>query len=169
MMRTAWILAMLVAVPGLTFAQQAPPKGCIGPEHRHFDYWAGDWNVFNLQGAQVGTSRITSIAGGCGLLEEWQPANNPGGRSLNFYDSADRQWHQVWIGADGNALRIAGGLQNGAMTLTGADRKTPQGTVRDRITWTPQPDGAVEQRWDLSSDGGNTWQTSFVGIYRRKQ
>ncbi|HSR42289.1 MAG TPA: hypothetical protein VLL48_08960 [Longimicrobiales bacterium] len=35
----------------------------------------------------------------------------------------------------------------------------------DRITWTPLSGGRVEQRWDLSSDGGESWETVFRGIY----
>ena len=168
MMRTSLLVPMLLALNSLASAQQTAPKpACTSAENKQFDYWAGEWNVFNLEGAQIGSSRVTSIAGGCGLLEEWQPGNQAGGKSLNFFDASDGRWHQVWVGA-GGIVRIAGGLQNGVMTLVGVDRKTPQGTVRDRITWAPQTDGAVEQRWDLSSDGGATWKTGFVGIYRRK-
>jgi hypothetical protein len=28
-------------------------------------------------------------------------------------------------------------------------------------------DGRVEQRWDQSSDGGETWATGFRGFYER--
>ncbi len=53
------------------------------------------------------------------------------------------------------------------MILSGAPRTTPQGTLRDRITWTLQDDGSVEQRWETSGDDGGSWQTGFRGIYRR--
>lgn len=160
-------IILLAATPG-SAQQTSPPPACTGAEHKQFDFWVGDWNVFNSQGQQIGTNRISRISGGCALLEEWQAGNGPGGRSINFYDAADGQWHQVWVGGDGTVLRIAGALQDGAMRLAGTDRKTPRGTVRDRITWTPQSDGAVEQRWDISTDGGHTWQPGFVGTYRRK-
>lgn len=159
----------LLLTPGIGWAQQSLPQpACTNAEHRQFDFWIGDWNVFNAQGQQIGSNRISRIAGGCGLLEEWQAGNGGSGKSLNFYDAADQQWHQVWVGGDGTVLRIAGAWQNGAMQLSGGDRNTPRGTVRDRITWTPQADGAVEQRWELSTDGGATWIAAFVGTYRRK-
>ena len=160
--------SLILAAQSAPAQQSPPPPACTAPVHKQFDFWAGDWNVFNVQGKQIGSNRISPVSGGCALLEEWQAANGPGGKSINFYDAADGQWHQVWVGGDGTVLRIAGSLKDGAMQLTGADRKTPKGTVRDRITWTPQPDGAVEQRWDLSTDGGATWTTGFVGYYRRK-
>jgi hypothetical protein len=159
---------LLFAATSAPAQQSPPPPACTAPEHKQFDFWAGDWNVFNVQGKQIGSNRISPVSGGCALLEEWQAANGPGGKSINFYDAADGQWHQIWVGGDGTVLRIAGSLKEGAMQLMGKDRKTAKGTVRDRITWTPQPDGAVEQRWDLSTDGGATWTTGFVGYYRRK-
>jgi hypothetical protein len=148
--------------------QSPPPPACTAAAHKQFDFWVGDWNVFNAQGQQVGTNRISRASAGCALLEEWQPGNGPGGKSINFFDPADGLWHQVWVGGDGTVLRIAGSLKGSAMELVGGDRQTPRGTVRDRIVWTPQADGAVEQRWDISTDGGASWQTGFTGVYRRK-
>jgi hypothetical protein len=37
----------------------------------------------------------------------------------------------------------------------------------NRITWTPSPEGSVQQLWETSSDGGKTWQVTFDGRYRR--
>lgn len=162
-------LLSVFAVSHAGHAQQSrQPTPCTAMEHRQFDFWIGEWNVFNQQGQQVGTNRISRISNGCALLEEWQAAGGSGGKSINFFDAADQQWHQLWVGGDGTVLRIAGTLKDRAMQLVGGQRKTPRGTVRDRITWTPQKDGAVEQRWDISTDGGATWTTGFVGMYRRK-
>ena len=168
MTRSALLLAALLAAPTRAHAQQpAQPPACTRAEHRLFDFWLGEWNVFNRQGQQVGTSRITSVSNGCALLEEWQAVRGANGRSINFFDAADNQWHQVWVGGDGTVLRIAGTFSDAAMRLAGEIR-APQGSAHNRITWTPQSDGAVEQRWDISTDGGATWQPSFVGMYRRK-
>lgn len=150
-------------------AQQTQrPPACTGAEHKHFDFWVGEWRVFNPQGREIGSSRVSRISGGCALLEEWETPNNPGGKSINFFDPADRKWHQVWVGGDGTVLRIAGGLEAGAMRLVTDNGAAPQGTAQSRITWTPSADGTVEQRWENSSDGGATWKVSFIGNYRRK-
>jgi hypothetical protein len=53
------------------------------------------------------------------------------------------------------------------MEMTG-ERDTPQGRVADRITWTPLPDGRVRQEWNISRDGGKTWQQVFLGFYARR-
>jgi hypothetical protein len=40
---------------------------------------------------------------------------------------------------------------------------------RERITWTPQPDGGVHQWWQRSDDEGRTWSTVFDGRYVRSR
>ncbi len=87
--------------------------------------------------------------------------------SINYFDAADGQWHQNWVGGDGTILHLHGGWKEGAMILTGKS-KDGQGPTVNRITWTPLPEGKVKQEWTVSSDKGKTWQVSFVGIYEKK-
>lgn len=84
--------------------------------------------------------------------------------SINYYDADERQWHQDWMGGDGTILHLRGGMQGGAMVLSGETRSA-QATVTTRITWTPSPDGKVKQEWTTSRDAGKAWQIAFVGIY----
>ena len=87
--------------------------------------------------------------------------------SINYFDPADHEWHQDWIGGDGTILHLHGGLVSGAMVLDG-NSISAKGTVMNRIAWTPLPEGKVKQEWSTSSDNGGTWQTSFVGIYEKQ-
>lgn len=143
-----------------------PPSRCEGPEHRQFDFWLGSWQVLNPKGEPSGFSEISKAAGGCVILERW--LGGDGGVSLNYYSRIDSVWHQVWVGRDGGALYLKGGLQNGAMVMTGEDRQTPRGITRDRIRWTPLPEGDVLQEWEVSSNGGKTWEKAFSGRYRKR-
>ena len=34
------------------------PSACAAPAHRQFDFWLGQWNVFDPSGAQVGTNIV---------------------------------------------------------------------------------------------------------------
>ena len=43
-----------------------------------------------------------------------------------------------------------------------------KGTIINRITWTPLPEGKVKQEWASSTNTGATWQISFVGIYEKQ-
>lgn len=161
---TALLLGLAVTVvPGVA---QQPGATCEGERHAEFDFWVGDWAVTNPAGDTVGHDRIERVSRGCALLENWSSANGWDGKSLNFLDPATGTWHQVWVGADGAVLRLAGGLERpGRMILTGEPRPSRGATVLDRITWTLQEDGTVEQVWDISTDAGVTWQTTFRGVH----
>jgi hypothetical protein len=156
--------AFVVAAPTPTPAP-APPA-CVAPEFRQFDFWIGHWKVSNPQGVQVGTSEITRVSEGCAVREQWQSARGQGGTSINYYDAADKQWHQDWVGGDGTILHIHGGLKDGMMVLSG-EAASPKGPYLNRITYTPLPEGKVKQEWSISTDGGKTWQISFLGTYEK--
>jgi len=143
----------------LASAIAQPPPACTATEFQQFDFWLGKWTVRKPDGGIAGTSEITRASEGCAVREEWTSARGMHGTSLNFYDSKAKQWQQHWVGGDGQILDLRGGLAEGVMLLANGD---------NRITWTPLPAGTVKQEWSVSSDGGKTWTTSFVGIYERR-
>ncbi|HUP01541.1 MAG TPA: hypothetical protein VM737_08490 [Gemmatimonadota bacterium] len=156
-----FIFAAFIAAPAR--AQEATaPAPCTSPEHRGFDFWLGEWEVYRPDGEQAGTNRLTSIYGACAIREEWQGAGTHAGTSLNFYDAATGRWHQTWVDNGGQPLRLTGGLdEGGAMVLSSPAGESPL----HRITWTPQEDGSVRQFWEVSKDGGGTWSVAFDGRY----
>jgi hypothetical protein len=52
---------------------------------RQFDFWIGDWSVFNPQGQKAGTSMIQQIADGCGILENWSGSLGGSGRKRPLF------------------------------------------------------------------------------------
>ncbi len=90
------------------------------------------------------------------------------GRSLNAYDASNGRWHQTWVDSTGGLLLLDGGLVDGSMVLEGtAPGEAGATPERQRITWSPEPDG-VRQHWESSPDDGVTWTTAFDGRYRRR-
>ena len=155
-------LSLLAARGAL--AQQAPAASCDGPEHRQFDFWIGEWEVRNPAGQVAGTNSISAAYDGCLLVERWEGAGGGGGTSQNFYHQGDGRWHQNWIDSQARGpLWLVGGLdERGAMVMTDSD---PGASPRNRITWTPNPDGTVRQHWEQSTDAGGSWATVFDGLY----
>jgi hypothetical protein len=139
-------------------------KACMENEFRQFDFWLGQWAVHDTIGSQIGSSRISRVADGCGIREEWTGANGNTGTSLNYYDKMDKKWHQDWVGGGGLILHLNGNKDNKTMILSGK-RIGRQGPVVDRISWTELQDGKVRQQWDVSTDDGKTWKKVFVGLY----
>jgi hypothetical protein len=142
-------------------------SGCFSSDFRQFDFWIGEWDVVTASGEVAGRNTIARDLDGCVLREHWHGASGVTGTSLNVYTPATARWHQTWIDSTGTFLQLQGGLVNGAMRLEG-EGLSPAGRSRDRITWTPQPDDTVRQRWESSTDDGRTWPVVFDGIHRRR-
>lgn len=170
--RTLPALAACVMAASAT-AQTAPappPTPCTTAEHRQFDFWLGDWVVHGGPDgtALQGTNRIERSGNGCWLVEHWRSAKGNDGTSLNAWDAQHRAWRQFWVGADGVVVRLQGGLRgDGAMEMSGELPKADGGVQLQEMSWTPAADGSVLQQWDTSDDDGKSWQTSFLGTYRR--
>lgn len=145
-------------------AKKEPP--CSAPENRQFDFWIGEWTV-TAGGKEVGANRITSILGGCTLLEEYTAGSGYEGKSINYYDAQSHVWRQVWVDNTGLQLSLSGRFEDGKMVLSGASRRGGKMLI-DRITWTPNEDETVRQVWEVSEDTGATWKTVFDGLYTPK-
>ena len=98
-------LVLLFMVSTLT--AQEPP---VAPaESRQFDFWLGEWAVFNPVGTKAGSSRVERMADGWGLLENWTSTGGASGKSLNAWIPRLKQWRQFWVG-QGGVLELNGGL-----------------------------------------------------------
>lgn len=163
------LLAAVALLAAATPCVAQTPPACAAPRHREFDFWVGTWDVTDPAGKAVGRNRITSVHGGCALLEQWEGRSGFSGTSVNAWDDSAGRWHQTWVDSAGTVLKLDGGLVAGSMRLEGdaPDRERPGRTARQRIEWTPQADGRVRQHWQASRDGGATWTTLFDGWYRK--
>ncbi len=159
---------VLAILPAGGHAQPAKPKPCSSQHYRQFDFWLGQWQVFDPKGKLVGHSHIQSIVNGCGISEAWTGAKGYQGVSYNFYDNKRQLWHQTWIGGGGGALYLDGGLEDKRMVLQGKDSDKDGKPLLQKISWTPLEDGRVKQHWQTSKDEGKTWSDAFVGYYQKK-
>jgi len=150
----------------------APAAPCTQAEAHQFDFWIGEWDVAKPDGTPAGNSRIEAILGGCVIQENWTSAAPPyAGKSFNLFNQGSGLWEQFWVDNGGARLHLVGGMVADSMMMSGVqDAPNPKTHLiqRERITWTPQPDGSVRQWWETSNDDGKTWSTSFDGRYRRR-
>lgn len=149
---------------------QGPAPCASDPDRRRFDFWAGDWDVVNKDGALVGRSNVHVVSGGCGLLENWTSLRGPTGKSLNAYNPQTHQWQQYWVGQGGLVTEYRESTWDGK-SLSFISRP-PASTERApmlRLTFTPLDDGSVRQHGEQSTDGGTTWTTTYDFFYRRKR
>lgn len=141
---------------------------CDTPAHRAFDFWLGDWQVHTPAGKLAGHNRVESRYGGCVVHEQYTSASsNYRGESLNIYDAARQVWHQTWVDSSGLLLVLEGGIRDGRMIMAGTLTGSDGVITKQRITWTPNPDGSVRQLWQTQKPGG-PWTTAFDGRYTHK-
>ena len=150
-------------------AESTPPPtpGCSSEVHRQFDFWIGEWEVFNPEGKKVGENTITKVLDGCALHENWKSESPFRGNSYNIYDASRGVWHQSWVDNTGTLLQLEGGIKGGAMELMGVTL-SDKGRLLNRIRWT-QEEEHVRQVWQVSQDDGENWNTIFDGLYKLKQ
>ncbi len=89
----------------------------------------------------------------------------PPGQALTMSSPA---WKQVWVTDAGYAKEkelVSAALPDGAVRFQGEVATRSGGTVLDRTTLTPLPDGRVRQVIEISRDHGATWQPNFDAYY----
>lgn len=155
-----------MAASGVSPAESAIAASCL--PYRDFDFWVGDWDVFEVGGPSVARSikvaraRVDLILDGCVLHEDYQGADGHKGQSFTIYDGTRKVWHQSWVTNRGELLLIEGRIEQGAMVLSGEDR-AKSSLVRG--AWRPEH-GDVRETAVISSDGGKTWKPWFDLVFR---
>jgi hypothetical protein len=160
-------LALAGAAPAAAQSPATAPP-CADTESHQFDFWIGDWDVFNPKGVLVGTNRIAPLYGGCVLHESWKATRVVEGQSFNRYDTDRGVWHQTWVDNTGSLLLLEGGLKDGDMVMSdaGVPGRKAEAAVNE-VRWSRNADASVRQHWRTSKDGGKTWETAFDGKYVR--
>ncbi|MBW3670206.1 MAG: hypothetical protein KY432_00890 [Acidobacteria bacterium] len=133
---------------------------CSSSQHRQFDFWVGDWDVYTPAGRKAGENRITSALGGCVVLEQWQGTTGGAGMSFNRYDPETATWNQHWVFNNGSEMILTGTFEQGRMVLETPERVEP----RQRWTWYEIEPGKVRQMAEQTIDG-KTWTTTWDSVY----
>jgi len=147
-------------------APPAPPS-CDGAPYTDFDFWIGEWDVYDETGATLqGHNSIISAEDGCLIIERWTGAGGSTGQSYNFYDPTTEEWRQLWV-ARGAVIDYTGGLNEaGQMVLEGTIAYRSNGRIADfRGTWTERADGAVIQFFEEKNGETGEWAEWFTGLY----
>jgi hypothetical protein len=148
-----------------------PSAGCTSEDHRAFDFWIGEWDVFTPAGEQAGSNTIELVMGGCVLHEHYTTPRGYEGESLNTWDASRGVWHQTWVDNGGVLLVLEGTFHpDRGMVLEGVTVGPDGAETLNRISWTVEDESGdrVRQRWSVSTDGGESWTVGFDGEYRRR-
>lgn len=146
-------------------AQDASP--CSKAEHRHLDFWLGEWDVMDKEN-RIATSRIERAAEGCFILENYSQLDGYHGASMTFYDAVLGRWRQTWVDSRGNVGEFVGAFQDRTLRLEGETHRRDGTTVLRRMTLDRLGPDQVRQFSQRSLDGGKNWGIAYDFIYRRR-
>ncbi|GFD76608.1 hypothetical protein KUL113_60280 [Tenacibaculum sp. KUL113] len=52
-------------------AQNAPTRPCNEIGYTQFDFWVGNWNVYNTEGKLIGHNNVIKTPNACAIQENW--------------------------------------------------------------------------------------------------
>jgi hypothetical protein len=151
--------AALVPLDHFGIGQGGNGNACRAAEYRQFDFWVGNWDIQNLNGTSNGSSVVSSVLGGCAVLENYF---GDAGRSISAYDNATGTWNQFYVASGGGILLLRGGFQSDSMILS--EQRGP--VINDIWTWTTIDANTVKQHQRVFFNGVPSG--GFVGIYVRR-
>jgi hypothetical protein len=159
------VLLLGMHAPGQR-APAAKSTSCSASLYHQFDFWIGDWDVFDYRGStRTARVQVQAILDGCVLHETYTDDKGSQGESFTIYDSTRHRWHQTWVTNRGQLLVIEGALRDGAMVLEGSDIAPNGKHRRVRGSWKAEPEG-VRETAVRSTDGGKNWQPWFDLTFR---
>lgn len=145
---------------------------CMANAHkREFDFWIGEWDVYQTGTSQlVGRSSIQMASGGCFILENWTAIGFPNtGKSMNFVDPATNKWKQVWVGSGGAVTEYVNGIYKDSAMQFESTMQTAQGIAKVRFRFFNQGANQVRQFQEYTNDDGKTWNVSYDLTYMRRK
>jgi hypothetical protein len=153
-----------------TFVQVAAVRqpGCTEPERHQLDFWLGDWDTFEPEGApgeSQARAHVDSILAGCVVHELYEQTDGLIGDSFLSFDSITGKWQQTWVTNFGAYMFLTGTFKDGVLTLEGTSH-TKSKDVPQRITWKAEK-GGVRETGVMSTDGGKTWVPAFDVLFLR--
>lgn len=173
-MKKIFVIGLGLLMTSLGVRSQVPCNS--DPVYRQFDFWIGEWEVYNKAGKKAGDSKIDLILDSCIILENWKSANlfkgmYYSGKSFNTYNSKIKQWQQTWVdNVGGTTEYLEGHYEDNKMIFLTKPYPFNKDTMAiQRLTFFNLGPDKVRQFSELTKDNGVTWQVQYDLEYRRKK
>jgi hypothetical protein len=170
---TLGMFGAAMSAQGAALEQSTAPSTCDTPQHHQFDFWVGDWQVFDAHTNQlVGFDRVEKHSEGCIIQQNLTLIadlyRRPGvkyrlaGISVNRFDG--ETWLEMWADNQWGAIVLRGMPDaNGSMVLISA---IPSRNRDVKLVWEKRPDGTVRILQYVAPAGSGKWEQYGDLIYR---
>ena len=167
---TSLLVLLMLLFSSLINGQNTKKAPCSGEKYSQFDFWIGNWNVYDTSGKLIGTNKLVKMQNNCVMQENWESKTSPSkGTSYNYYNRTDDSWNQVWVDNSGFSLVLKGKLVDGKMVLKSDLIKSKKGNFYNRVTWSKNKDNSVTQVWEYLDKNGKVISEAFRGIYKKNK
>ena len=139
----------------------------LGPDA--LDFWLGDWELTWGESGR-GTNRIERSVGDQVIQETFEghgPRGTLHGFSVSIREGTDGPWRQTWVDSTGGYLDLLGVEVDGRISF---ERTSVEdgATVTHRMVWLDVTPASLRWEWQRSTDGGDSWATTWSIVYRRR-
>ena len=168
-MKKIFVLILILSINLLLSAQDFLNNSCVccSKEYNQFDFWVGEWSVFDTLGNYVGKNSVLKQYENCLIQENWISGGKNRGTSYNYFDPSDSTWNQLWLDNQGTILKLKGALLDDNMILKSKLQKGEKvAWYYNRITWIKLESGNVVQIWDILDENDKLLANLFKGIYK---
>jgi hypothetical protein len=172
--RTAIALALVAVLSSAqSWSVDSASAPCDTPQHHQFDFWVGDWQVFDAKTNQlVAFDHVEKHSHGCivqqnltmvtDLYRRQDVGYRMTGIGVNRFDG--ESWLELWADNQWGAIVLRGMPGPGkAMVLTTI---IPSRNRDLRLEWEKRPDGSVRALQYVAPTGSGKWELYGDLIYR---
>jgi hypothetical protein len=133
------------------------------------DFWLGEWDA-RWGEAGRGTNKLTRILGGKVIREDFSgggPNGHMNGLSLSVFDPGEHVWRQTWVDDRGSYIDLVGDAADGWFAFR---RDAPEigPDAQQRMVFRDIRPESFRWTWELSEDGGASWQIRWDIAYTRR-
>lgn len=139
---------------------------CCTEKYNQFDFWLGEWNVYDIQEKLVGINSITKGSDNCLILEKWVQDERRGSSTI-FYNSVDDSWNQIYVDNTDFILKLKGNIVNDIMTLKSKLIEGNNIKYYNQIRWIQNKNGSITQLWEIYNEDEIKISEVFQGIYKK--
>jgi hypothetical protein len=171
------IVARVASVPFHHDQAKQPRATAASPcsadsNYQRLAFWVGDWDVYDSVGTRYATQRVRTVVDACAIAAEWTGPVGDKGMGLSAFDVRTGEWRQVYVSnqvpsPSGVKIRRSDPSYSGpGVRFIPLLDPPADDLARSRVTIVPLSGQRVLQLFEDSSDGGETWHTSFKAEHR---
>ena len=164
----AFVFMVFALIGTETYGQNKKKIPCATEAYKQFDFWVGNWNVYDTKNNLIGHNKVLKMDNACAIQENWSSKTSSSkGTSYNYYNASDKSWNQVWVDNVGGSLVLKGFYRNNKMVLKSKLLSSKKGDYYNQITWFKNSDGSVTQLWELLDVENTSFNEIFRGTYKK--